>query len=86
MSGPLVDILLILSLLFSFPCHLQVHFMSPYIMYTLPTDQLFNLDFQFKSVFNLEFQAKFGIQHGIPTLMGLNLGECTHELGGTRSL
>ncbi len=28
---------------------------------TLTTDQLFNLEFQFESVFNLEFQPKFGI-------------------------
>ena len=45
--------------------------------YTLPTDQLFKLEFQFESVFNFEFQPKFGIQLGIPTLMGINLGECT---------
>ena len=36
------------------------------IDYTLPTDQLFNLEFQFESVFNLEFQPKFGIQLEIP--------------------
>ena len=36
------------------------------LWYTLPTDQLFNLEFQFKSVFNLEIQPKFGIQLGIP--------------------
>ena len=35
-------------------------------MCTLPTDQLFNLEFQFESVFNLEFQPKFGIQLEIP--------------------
>ncbi len=29
--------------------------------YTLPMDQLFNLEFQFESAFNLEFQPKFGI-------------------------
>ncbi len=34
--------------------------------FTLPTDQ------QFK----LEFQPEFGIQLGIPILMGINLGEC----------
>ena len=45
--------------------------------YTLPTDQLFNLEFQFKSVFNLEFQPEFGIQLGIPILMEINLGECS---------
>ncbi len=45
-------------------------------MYTLPTDQLFNLEFQFESVFNLEFQPKFGIQLGIPIPMRINLGEC----------
>ena len=44
--------------------------------YTLPTDQLFNLEFQFESIFNLEFQPKFGIQLGIPISMGINLGEC----------
>ena len=44
--------------------------------YTLPMDQLFNLDFQFKSVFNLEIQPKFAIQLGIPISMGINLGEC----------
>ncbi len=32
------------------------------IQCTLPTDQLFNLKFQFKSVFTLEFQPKFSIQ------------------------
>ncbi len=46
------------------------------VWYTLPTDQLFNLEFQFESVFNLEFQPKFGIQLGIPISMGINLGEC----------
>ncbi len=45
--------------------------------YTLPTDQLFNLEFQFESVLNLEFQAKFGIQIGIAIPMGINLGECS---------
>ena len=35
-----------------------LHFNSPH---TLPTDKLFNLEFQFESVFNLEFQPKFGI-------------------------
>ncbi len=44
--------------------------------YTLPMDELFNLEFQFKSVFNLEFQPKFGIQLGNPIPMGINLGEC----------
>ena len=44
--------------------------------YTLPTDQQFNLEFQFVSVFNLEFQPKSGIQVGIPISMGINLGEC----------
>ena len=39
-------------------------------------DQQFNLAFKFKSVFNLEFQPEFGIQVGIPILMGINLGEC----------
>ncbi len=48
--------------------------------YTLPTDQQFNLEFQFESVFNLEFQPKFGIQLGIPIPMGINLGECTCPL------
>ena len=43
--------------------------------YTLPTDQLFNLEFQFESLFNFEFQPKFGIQLGIPIPMGINLGE-----------
>ena len=32
--------------------------------------------FKFESVFNLEFQPEFGIQIGIPILMGINLGEC----------
>ena len=41
---------------------------------TLPTDQQFNLEFQFKSVFKLEFQPEFGIKLGIPILMGINLG------------
>ncbi len=44
--------------------------------YTLPTDQLFNLEFQFESMFNLEFQAEFVVQLGIPILMSINLGEC----------
>ena len=44
---------------------------------TLPTDQLFSLEFQFESVFNLEFQPKFGIQLGIPISMGIDLGEWT---------
>ena len=43
---------------------------------TLPTDQLFNLQFQFESVFNLEFQPKFGILLGIPISIGINLWEC----------
>ncbi len=47
--------------------------------HTLPTDQLFNLEFQFESVFNLEFQPKFCIQLGIPISMGINLGECTSK-------
>ncbi len=46
------------------------------IVCTLPTDQLFNLEFQFESVFNLEVQPKFGIQLRIPISMGINLGEC----------
>ncbi len=46
-------------------------------VYTLITDQLFSLEFQFESEFNLEFQPKFGIQLGIPIPMGINLGECT---------
>ncbi len=50
--------------------------------YTLPTDQLFNLEFQFESVFNLEFQPKFGIQFGIPILMGINFGECMLSVRG----
>ncbi len=29
------------------------------------------------SIFNLEFQPKFGIQLGIPISMGINLGECS---------
>ena len=45
--------------------------------YTLPNDWQFNLEFQFKSIFKLEFQAEFGIQPGIPIPMGINLGECT---------
>ena len=44
--------------------------------YTLPTDQPFNLEFQFKFEFNLEFQPKFSIQLRIPIPMGINLGEC----------
>ncbi len=43
---------------------------------TLPTDKVLKLEFQFESVFNLEFQPKFGIQLGIPIPMGINLGEC----------
>ncbi len=57
--------------------------------YTLSTDQLFHLEFEFESVFNLEFQPKFGIsddalgiQLGIPIPMGINLGECM--TGGLR--
>ncbi len=42
-----------------------------------PTDQAFNLEFQFKSVFKLEFQPEFGIQLRIPIPMGIDLGECT---------
>ncbi len=41
-------------------------------------DQLFNLEFQFESAFNLEFRPKFSIQLGIPIPMGINLGECSH--------
>ncbi len=48
-----------------------------YLWYTLPTDQLFNLEFQCESVFNLKFQPKFSIQPGIPIPMGIDLGECT---------
>ena len=43
-------------------------------------DELFNLEFQFKSVFNLKFQPKFGIQLGIPISMAINLGECSAPL------
>ncbi len=39
-------------------------------------DQQFNFEFHFKSVFNLEFQPKFGIKLGFPILMEINLGEC----------
>ncbi len=35
---------------------------------------------QFKSVFNLEFQPKFGFQLGIPIQMGIDLGECIAEI------
>ena len=42
-------------------------------LYTLKRDQLFNLQFQFKSAFSLDFQLKFGIQLGIPTLMGIKI-------------
>ncbi len=49
----------------------------PIEYYTLPTDQLFNLEFQFESVFNLEIQTEFGIQLGIPIPMGIHLGECS---------
>ena len=45
--------------------------------YTLTTDQLFNLEFQFDPGFKLEFQPKFGIQLGFPIPMGIDLGECT---------
>ncbi len=45
--------------------------------YTLPMDHLFNLEFLFKSVFNLKFQPKFGIQLGSPISIGIHLGECT---------
>ncbi len=40
-------------------------------IYTLPTDQLFNLEFQFESLFNFELHPKSGIQIGIPTQMGI---------------
>ena len=43
---------------------------------TLPTDQLFNLEFQFESTFNVDFQPEFGIQLGNPISMGIHLGEC----------
>ncbi len=45
-------------------------------IYSLSTDQIFNLEFQFESVLNVEFQPEFGIQLGIPILMEINLGEC----------
>ena len=45
--------------------------------HTLPKDQPFNLEFQFESVFNFEFQPKFGIQLEIPISLGINLGECS---------
>ncbi len=45
--------------------------------YTILLDQQFNLEFQFKSVFNLEFQPEFGIQLWIPILVVINLGDCT---------
>ena len=48
--------------------------------YTLPMDQQFNLEFQFKSVFKLVFQPEFGIQLGIPIPMGINLGECRSNI------
>ena len=47
------------------------------LLYTPPMDQLFNLEFQFKSIFNFGFQPKFGTQLGILISMGKNLGECT---------
>ena len=50
------------------------------VKHTLPTDQLLNLEIQFESVFNLEFQPKFGIQIGIPIPMGMDLGECMHVM------
>ncbi len=44
-------------------------------------------EFQFESVFNLEFQPKFGIQLGIPIPMGINLGECIiHKIFFHRTL
>ncbi len=43
---------------------------------TLPTDLLFNLEFKFESIFNLELQPKFGIQLEISIPMGIYLGEC----------
>ena len=43
---------------------------------TLPMDQLLNLIFQFESIFNLEFQPRFGIQLRIPIPKGITLGEC----------
>ncbi len=55
----------ILHTLLYYPSHLS------HASQTLPTDQQFNLEFQFKSVFHLDFQPEFGIQLGIPITMGL---------------
>ncbi len=49
---------------------------SAYFMYTLPRDQLFNVEIQFQSVFNLKFRPKFGIQLATPIPMVINLWEC----------
>ncbi len=43
---------------------------------------LFNFEFKFDSVFNLEFQPKFSIQLGIPILVVINLGEWTVSKSG----
>ncbi len=62
---------------------IQMHTTMPYLLlcsHTLPTDQQFNLEFQFKSVFKLKFQPEFGIQLGIPIPMGINLGECNNNI------
>ncbi len=40
--------------------------------HTLSTDQLFNLEFQLKTVFK---QSKFVMQSGIPTIMVINIWE-----------
>ncbi len=56
----------------------MLFFVVAYQHHTLPKDKPFNLEFQIESVFKLEFQSKFGIQLGIPILVGLNLGECIH--------
>ncbi len=42
-----------------------------------PNGSMIQLESQFESVLNLEFQPKFGIQLGISISMGINLGECT---------
>ncbi len=50
--------------------------MNPFMAYTLPTDQLFNLEFQFEFILNLVFQPMFGIQLRISIPVRIDLGEC----------
>ena len=55
-------------------------FCDSVIPYTLPTDQLLNLEFQFECVVQLRILISVWIQLGITIPMGVNLGECTTTL------